>query len=396
MTGFSRAGEYRTVPGGGGRAFYTRDLPPQPPLDLGALTIDLSAADRALARLDGRVTNLPQPEAFVAFFTRAEAIVSSRIEGTMTTVVGLLQDEAAMATTHGGEPNADSHEVGNYLRALEYGRHALPAMPLARRLLCEMHAILLTGVRGADRRPGEVRTVQNWIGGRDQARARYVPPPPSELADRLAALDRFINQPDELPPLIRMGLAHVQFEMIHPFVDGNGRLGRLLIALMALQESLLERPVLYLSAWFDRHRDEYYDRLQAVSDDGDWEGWLRYFLRGVEQVARDSLALANAILELRSDHHALVAERSPRSAVSLQQIIDAAYAYPVVDAARLVAELDLKTASVFNHLGRLVSLGLFTEITGRKRDRLFMYAPYVRLLEVAAGERAPDGQDVAP
>ncbi len=280
----------------GYRAFIPAPLPPNPPLRLDStLQKLLSQADYALGRLDGAVLTLPNPDLFVFMYVRKEAVLSSQIEGTQSSLQNLLAAEARLQ-----DPNtpADVNEVINYVRAMNHGLKRLADLPVSVRLIREIHVELMRGVRGGRLTPGELRTSQNWIGpgGCTLAEATFVPPPPHEVPQALADLERFLHSQDPLPPLIQVGLAHAQFETIHPFLDGNGRIGRLLITFLLVEKKLLSRPVLYLSHYFKRYRSEYYDRLQAVRDRGDWEGWIEFFLRGVAEVSSQATDTAAAIL----------------------------------------------------------------------------------------------------
>jgi Fic family protein len=289
------------------RAFIPARLPPDPPIARDdELERRLSDADRALGRLDGVASVLPNPDLFVAMYVRHEAVLSSQIEGTQSTLDDLLEYELEASRTT--RPK-DVEEVVNYVGAMNHGLRRLAELPLSLRLLKEVHAKLLAGVRGGHRQPGEFRTTQNWIGpaGCPLAEADFVPPPPHEMLQALGELETFLHDRQQLPVLIRCGLAHAQFETIHPFLDGNGRVGRLLISLLLCEREVLHRPLLYLSYFFKAHRAQYYDRLMAVRNDGDWEGWLKFFLRGVYEVSQSATDTARAILELRERHRQTIA-----------------------------------------------------------------------------------------
>ncbi|HEX7039872.1 MAG TPA: Fic family protein, partial [Trueperaceae bacterium] len=301
----ARAGRYVRQPAGY-RAFLPAPLPPEPPVDLGGeLREILSEADYALGRLDGAVLTLPSPDLFVFMYVRKEAVLSSQIGGTQSSLQNVLAAEARLNDP--GAP-ADVQEVINYVRAMNHGLARLAELPVSVRLIREIHRELMRGVRGGRLAPGELRTTQNWIGpgGCTLGEATFVPPPPDEVPGTLADLERFLHARDGLPSLVRVGLAHAQFETIHPFLDGNGRIGRLLITFLLTEQKLLARPVLYLSHYFKRRRAEYYDRLQAVRDAGDWEGWLAFFLRGVAEVSREAAQTAAAILRVREDCRARI------------------------------------------------------------------------------------------
>lgn len=285
-----RAGQF-VKQGTGYLAFVPAALPPIPPVKADAeVTRLLSDADWTLGRLDGIATVLPNPNLFVSMYVRQEAVLSSQIEGTQSTLEDVLQFEI---DSKGQDFPKDIQEVVNYVGAMNFGLDRLKTLPLSLRLIREIHARLLTGVRGSNRTPGEFRTSQNWIGpdGCTLANATFVPPPVPEMLPALDNLEKFLHD-DSLPLLIQCGLAHAQFETIHPFLDGNGRVGRLLITFLLCQKHALERPLLYLSGYLKRHRAEYYDRLTAIRNDGDWEGWLKFFLRGVHQVGQEAADLS--------------------------------------------------------------------------------------------------------
>ncbi|MGH7863193.1 MAG: Fic family protein, partial [Candidatus Dormibacteraceae bacterium] len=290
----------------GYRAFIPNPLPPDPPLALDDEILDLlSRADLALGRLDGSTEILPNPDMFVAMYVQQEAVLSSQIEGTQASLVDVLEYQTTATRRKLPE---DVGEVVNYVAAMNHGIARLTELPLSLRLIREIHAKLLSGVRGADRDPGEFRRSQNWIGaaGVSLDQAYYVPPPPVDMEQALGDLEKFLHDPRPVPPLVRCGLAHAQFETIHPFLDGNGRVGRLLITFLLVQQGVLRRPLLYLSLYFKQHRNEYYDRLQAIRTQGDWEAWLRFFLRGVGEVATQATETARKILRLREEHRRLI------------------------------------------------------------------------------------------
>src|SRR5271157_2575374 len=305
-----RAGTY-VKQATGYQAFIPAPLPPDPPVvidaELGRLT---SEADRALGRLDGVATVLPNPDLFVSMYVRQEAVLSSQIEGTQSTLEDVLQFEV---DSKGREFPKDIQEVVNYVRAMNYGLERLKTLPLSLRLIREIHGKLLEGVRGSHRTPGEFRTTQNWIGppGCTLSAATFVPPPVHEMHEALDNTEKFLHD-NSLPLLIQCGLAHAQFETIHPFLDGNGRVGRLLITFLLCQRQALGRPLLYLSHYLKQHRAEYYDRLMAIRNDGDWEGWLKFFVRGVFEVSQEATEKARNILGLREQHRRALSEMLAR------------------------------------------------------------------------------------
>ena len=374
-----RAGRYRTQPTGY-RAFLPAPLPPDPPLRLeGELQLLLSQADRALGRLDGSVETLPNPDLFVLMYVRKEAVLSSQIEGTQSSLQDLLAAEAQLFGADSLPKDVD--EVVNYVRAMKHGLARLESLPVSMRLIGEIHAELLQGVRGSRLTPGELRRSQNWIGpsGCSLATATFVPPPPEELPEALGALERFLHQQDAIPALIKIGLAHAQFETIHPYLDGNGRVGRLLITFLLTERGILQKPVLYLSHYFKQQRQAYYDHLQAVRETGDWEGWLAFFLRGVAVVSQEASGTARRILAMREEHRAQITIRLGRAAGNGHRVLESLYDRPIVSV-QAIQELIGGTYAAANGLvARLEQLGILREMTGQKRNRRFCYQPYVEL-----------------
>jgi Fic family protein len=377
-----RAGRYIQEPAGY-RAFHPAPLPPEPTLDLGEpLRELLSGADYALGRLDGAVLTLPNPDLFVFMYVRKEAVLSSQIEGTQSSLQNLLAAEARLADP---DAPADVSEVVNYVRAMNHGLARLGELPVSVRLIREIHQALMQGVRGGRLAPGELRTSQNWIGpaGCALREATFVPPPPNAVPQALSDLERFLHVDNPPPALVQVGLAHAQFETIHPFLDGNGRVGRLLITFLLTEKRLLARPVLYLSHYFKRHRAEYYERLQAVRDAGDWEGWLAFFLRGVAEVSGEATATAAAILRMREDYRARITEQLGRAAANGHRIMDRLFEQPVVGVATVREWLGITPAGANNLVNRLAEIGLLREITGYARNRRFRFDPYLKLFEDA-------------
>jgi Fic family protein len=372
----SRAGRYVTQPARY-RAFIPASLPPDPPVAIDqSLTALLSRADQAIGRLDGVTLTLPDPDLFVAMYVRQEAVLSSQIEGTQSSLDDVLAFEL---DPEGSKLPVDVVEVVNYVRAMNYGLDRLEALPLSLRLIREIHSILMEGVRGADKQPGEFRSTQNWIGAGlvPLERATFVPPPAPAKRDALDDLERFLHEDHGLPVLVHVGLAHAQFETIHPFLHGNGRVGRLLITLLLCHREVLRLPVLYLSAFLKRHRTEYYDRLMAIRDRGDWEGWLEFFLRGIVETAEVATLTARAILDLRALHQThLQNEGLERHGFRL---LDLLFIRPVVNVRLVERELDMtyRTANVL--LARFAEIGIIRETTGGKRNRRFQYALYMAL-----------------
>jgi Fic family protein len=378
----ARAGRYVRQPTGY-RAFIPAPLPPDPPLDLnGALRDKLSAADHALGRLDGAVLTLPNPDLFVFMYVRKEAVLSSQIEGTQSSLQNLLAAEAQLFDP---DTPKDVNEVANYVRAMNHGLARLAELPVSVRLIREIHAELMQGVRGGRLQPGELRTSQNWIGpgGCTLATATFVPPPPHEVPQALSDLERFLHD-GGLPPLVQVGLAHAQFETIHPFLDGNGRIGRLLIAFLLTEKRLLAKPVLYLSHYFKQRRSEYYERLQAVRDAGDWESWIAFFLDGVIEVSQQATHTAAAILRMREAFRTRITEGLGRAAANGQRVMDRLFDHPIVAVATVREWLGLTPAGANQIVARLEGIGLLREITGYARNRRFRFEPYLQLFEETA------------
>lgn len=382
-----RAGTF-VEQGDGSSAFMPSRLPPDPPVEVDPETLGiLSAADQALGRLDGVIQTVPNPDLFVAMYVRREAVLSSQIEGTQSTLEDLLARELEPTTP--GLPE-DVDEVVNYVRAMNYGLDRLSTLPLSKRLLREIHAQLLRTGRGAHRLPGEFRRHQNWIGPDDAPieRATFVPPPLPQMHSALDDFERFLHEEQELPVLIHVGLAHAQFETIHPFVDGNGRVGRLLITFLLVHRGALHRPLLYLSHYLKRNRAEYYDRLTAIRQRGDWEGWTRFFLRGVGETAAEATATARAILELRERHRAVV---GGRTGLNGMRLLDLLFDRPLVNVNLVKDNLDVAFQTANSLVGEFEAAGLLTEITGSKRGRVFRYVPYLALLQDDAPVRSGAG-----
>lgn len=374
----ARAGRYIRQPTGY-RAFTPAPLPPEPPLALGGeLAALLSTADRALGRLDGSVLTLPNPDLFVFMYVRKEAVLSSQIEGTQSSLQDLLSAEAQLFDL--GLPG-DVDEVLNYVRAMNHGLARLKELPVSVRLIREIHAELMRGVRGGRLQPGELRTSQNWIGpgGSTLATASFVPPPPHEVPQALGDLERFLHAENGMPPLVKIALAHVQFETIHPFLEGNGRVGRLLITFLLTEGGVLHKPVLYLSHWFRRHRAAYYEHLQAVRDHGAWVAWLAFFLRGVIEVAGKAAQTARNILQLREQHRTAITDHLGRTAGNGHKVLETLFDRPIVSVGDVQKLTGTTFAAANTLVSRLVQQGILQEITGYARNRRFRYAPYIAL-----------------
>jgi Fic family protein len=375
-------GHYRSIHFGDEqvRAFVPLPLPPaDPPLLIeGAVSQALAAATASLNRLSVAADLVPSADWFLYGFVRKEALITSQIEGTQAT----LQDVLAFEAGQIAQRPEDVQEVCNYLQALNYARREMArprGLPLCVRLLREAHRRLMKGTRGSNKEPGEIRRSQNWIGGTRPGNALFVPPPPDAIADALSDLEKWIHATDMLPPLVRAGLAHVQFETIHPFLDGNGRIGRLLIALLVEQWGLLKSPLLYLSVAFKRHREEYYRRLGAVRTDGDWEGWMIFFLQCVREAADDGVDAAQRLFKLVSaDRGKVVRHRA--ATVAAIALFDHLPANPVLTLRRAIKLLQVSKPTATKAIGLLHQCKILTETTGKKRDRVYAYEAYLKVL----------------
>ena len=384
----TRAGTFAKQPQGF-EAFIPEPLPPDPAVEVDAEMLGvLSAADQALGRLDGVIQTVPNPDLFVAMYVRREAVLSSQIEGTQSTLDDLLAADLEPASP--GLPD-DVEEVVNYVRAMNYGLERLSSLPLSTRLIREIHAELLRTGRGALRSPGEFRRDQNWIGPENAPieRATFIPPPVPDMHAALGDFEHFLHKEDQLPVLIHVGLAHAQFETIHPFTDGNGRVGRLLITFLLAHRGVLHRPLLYLSHYLRQNRAEYYDRLMAIRRRGDWEGWLRFFLQGVSQTATEATATAQAILDLRERHRDLVGDRTGLNGVRLHDLL---FDRPLVNVNLVKDALGVSFATANNLVSAFEEAGLLIEITGGRRRRVFRYDSYLALLRDDAPSRRREGQ----
>ena len=374
-------------------AFVPHPLPPKaPPLTLDdALSERVRAAEHALTRLEVAGEMVPSLDWFIYAFVRKEAVLSSQIEGTQATLVDLLTFEAQATDDRVAPENADVEEVWNYLDALSYARAQLAnpkGLPLSMRLLNGAHERLMRGARGEDKQPGEVRRSQNWLGGSRPGNAAYVPPPPQLLSATLSAFEKYLHKSDGLPPIVRVGLLHVQLETIHPYLDGNGRIGRLLITLLLEHWKLLNKPLLYLSLYFKRHRSEYYQRLNAVRVDGDWEGWLDYFLEGVATIGDEAVASARELFALVAKDRTRVLAHENMSIAALR-LFELLPQRPIITVAAATKLLDTTKPTAGRAIELLTDAGVLTEITGKRRDRSFAYQHYLDRLRVGTELGAP-------
>ena len=378
----SRLGRRVVISTAGERAeaFVPPPLPPDPPVRFGELQVLLGQAHEAVGRLDGIRWVLPDPEMFLYMYVRKEALLSSQIEGTQSSLSELLRFENENAP--GAPENADVIEVSNYVAAMNHGLGRMRAekgLPVSSRLIREVHTKLLSRGRGSTKLPGRFRTSQNWIGGTRPGNATHVPPPHEDVPALMSDLEDFLHEDAGLPPLVKAALAHVQFETIHPFLDGNGRAGRLLITLYLCECGVLAEPLLYLSLHFKTHRAEYYDRLTAVRRRGDWEGWLRFFLEGVVETCRQATETARRLLRLfEEDRKRIEADRPTSSSIRLHRLLQRR---ALVSAPWAAQELAVSSPTANSALSRLERLGIISEITGRKWGRMFAYKQYLNILE---------------
>jgi Fic family protein len=359
------------------RCYVPRRLPPIPPLDLARLMDRISRAGQSLGRLDGITSILPSSLLFVFMYVRKEALLSSQIEGTQSSLSDLLlfeSDETPFV------PLADVKEVSNYVAAMDHGLKRLNTLPLSLRLIKEMHAILLSDGRGSGKQPGEFRSSQNWIGGSRPGNAVFVPPPPDRVADCLNDLETYLHDRSSYPVLIRAALAHVQFETIHPFLDGNGRLGRLLITLLLCEEKVLSEPILYLSLYLKQHRSQYYELLQRVREEGDWEAWIEFFLDGVIETAEQGFQTAQRLRKLFEADQTIISELG-RGAASALRVHSELQRSPLQSVPNLSRALGLSQPTVQKSLDYLTNAGIVREVTGKQRRRIYEYTMYLRILD---------------
>ncbi len=375
-------GKYLSVSNVGGesvRAFLPAPLPPKPPLAIdAALRERLDAALLAVGRLDSVTTLLPDTQLFLYMYVRKEAVLSSQIEGTQSSLSDLLLFEADELP---GVPLDDVTEVSNYVAAMEHGLARIRGgFPVSTRLIREIHKVLMKRGRGSDQQPGEIRRSQNWIGGSRPGNAVFVPPPAEHLADALGALEKWIHgHPERTPTIIKAALAHVQFETIHPFLDGNGRVGRLLVTLLLCSEGALSEPLLYISLYLKQHRARYYELLDTVRKDGDWEDWLGFFADGVESSASGAVDTVRRLVH-QADSDRVRVQALRRIAGSALRVFDVLRQRPIAPAAAIAKLSGVSQPSVNTSLAALGELGIVREITGRRRGRVFTYAKYLAIL----------------
>lgn len=370
-------------------AYVPQPLPPDPPILIENFYALLDAANQALGRLDGLQALLPNVSVLLYFYNRREAVLSSQIEGTQSSLSELLLFENDLL-----QGASDAEEVSNYVAAMDHGLQRIRnGFPLSNRLFREMHKVLLRTGRGSDKTPGEFRTSQNWIGGTRPGNAVYVPPPVPEMLETMSDLEKFLHRDTKhLPLLIDAALAHVQFESAHPFLDGNGRIGRLLITLLLCERQVLKAPSLYLSLYFKEHRDEYYNLLQRVRLEGDWEAWIGFFLTGVRTTAEQACKTAFAIRELFEHDRSRIRD-TPRSG-SMIQVQEFFERQPVATLRQVCAATNLALVTAAKATEKLQTLGVARELTGKKRDRIFVYAKYLDLLNEGTGPSITSAQSI--
>lgn len=364
----------------GYKAFVPAKLPPEPPIQFDVeMQSLLSLADRKLGRLDGITQILPNPELFVAMYVRKEAVLSSQIEGTQASFADVLSAEYNQAED---QRRDDIGEVSNYVRAMNWGLKELERLPLSLRLIRNIHKELLQNTRGSHRNPGKFRTSQNWIGpaGCTLSNATFVPPSVPDMEKALSELELYLYEDDDLPALVKIALIHAQFETIHPFLDGNGRMGRLLITFWLCQQEILTKPLLYLSYYFKQHRTEYYDRLMDVRKKGNWEDWIKFFLRGVAEVADESTSSAKAILRLKEECSAQLYAKDA-SNNNYQHLLDVLFEKPFIQRNDVIKVLSVSNPTAGNIIDAFCKLGILFDLTPQKsRNKRYVFARYLEIL----------------
>ncbi len=370
-----RAGTYVQQPGGF-KAYLSKPLPPDPAIEYAEeLQALLSQADRAIARLDGIVTVLPNPDLFIAMYVKKEALLSSQIEGTQASLEGILEFEADM------KPRDSINEIKdviNYIKALEYGIAHIANAPANAHLFRELHRILIKGTRGSKKALGEFRRTQNWIGptGANVFQAHFVPPPPEQILEAMANLETLFNQDDRMPPLVKIALIHAQFETVHPFIDGNGRIGRLLITFFLVCRRILSRPLLYLSHYLKKNREEYYGTLMRVRNEGDWESWITFFLKGIDEVSQEACLAAGEVIGLKQRLIDRLYENR-FSSIYAVKLIDLLFAKPIIDVKAITDELKVSKESGNELVRRFETLGILRELTGKQRYKKYLFGEYI-------------------
>jgi Fic family protein len=378
-----RSGRFQTQPGPEPFSFFIPSpLPPaNPPLDSSRLQNKVEKAALALGKLDGVSLLLPNHELFLYSYIRKEAVLSSQIEGTQSTISDLILFENDIMP---GVPTDDVIEVANYVKAMNYGLQRLTDFPLSLRLIKEIHRVLLDGARGSSKSPGEFRTSQNWVYGSRPGNAKYVPPPPHEILPALDAGEKFLhNNPVETQPLIKAGLAHAQFETIHPFLDGNGRIGRLLITFILCAEKVIDKPLLYLSLYFKQNKQAYYDALQAIRVEGDWERWMCFYLDGVEKTSLQAFDTAKRLITLFEQNDCEI-KKLNRQCGTAFRIHDELKKNPIITIPRMAKELKMSFPAIDRATKNLERMGILKEISGKQRDRVYIYGSFLKILNEGA------------
>jgi len=369
---------------GGYQAYIPKPLPPDPPIKFDdELQELLSEADRAIARLDGMTGVLPNADLFVAMYVKKEALLSTQIEGTQASLQGVLEFEADMVPT---DDINEIKDVINYIKAMNDGLARSGSDLFSTEILLEIHRVLLKGTRGGKKEPGKIRSVQNWIGppGSTIHSAVFIPPPPEHVGSLLQDLERFILARDRIPPLIKIGLVHAQFETIHPFVDGNGRMGRLLITFYLCRKGILSRPLLYLSIYLKQNRAEYYRLLQNIRFEGDWESWLKFFLKGVIEVSQEARAAAREIITLKENLTGTLA-RNNVGGLNAVRLLDLLFGKPVITVGDISSGLGISHQPAYDLVNQFERLGILREITGKKRYKKYLFSDYLRIIERGTG-----------
>ncbi|MDR1982526.1 MAG: Fic family protein [Holosporaceae bacterium] len=384
-----RVGRYLKSSSVGGEsynAYIPQPLPPKPALDMTAFYPLLDQANTAIGRLDGMSMVLPEPSLFLYMYVRKEAVLSSQIEGTQSSLSDLL-----LLETQGDSAASldDVKEVSCYVSAMYYGLKRVKKLPLSLRLIKEIHAQLMNNARSGNKHPGEFRNSQNWIGGTRPGNAKFIPPPPEHLMECLDNFEKFLHDDTlHLPILIKAALAHVQFETIHPFLDGNGRLGRLLITFMLCLEGIIKQPILYLSLYLKSNRDAYYGHLQSVRETGDWESWIKFFLTGIIETAQQATETAQSIIALFAKDYSVI-ENSGKSSAAIFTIYDYLKQYPIANTKKIKESIKLSLPTILRSLAILENLKIIKEITGKDRHKIFVYDQYLAIIN-SGTERSPN------
>ncbi len=374
----NRAGRYEIIKGGD-KVFFPKPLPPDPPFVIDDECNDLLAkANRAIAKLDGITSVLPNPELFITMFVRKESLISSQIEGTVASLDGVLEFEADIKPR---DEVKELKDVVNYIKALDYGLSVVKERAITVELIKEMHALLLANVRGSEKTPGEFKRAQNYIVRRDGLHEKIVftPPPPDAIPDLMKGLVAYINQEDKLPHLIRIALIHAQFETIHPFRDGNGRMGRALITLYLVSKGLIEKPLLYLSFYLKRFRSEYYDVLMSVRNDGDWEKWAKFFIEGVIQVSEEASSTAKEIIELKTELTEAIYQSDIQSKLSLK-LLDTLFLYPKTKISYLAAKMNVSSETIRKLIKEFETLGIVVVSDDKERYKTYSFERYLKII----------------